>query len=72
MLLLICGGVVAVYLLLWVTVVKIPKCKSTTKLHGKTVIVTGKCFYSFSSDRLSCLCVFVDQYVFCKQNCCTS
>ncbi|XP_056591878.1 dehydrogenase/reductase SDR family member 13 [Triplophysa dalaica] len=41
MFLLICGGVVAVYLLLCVTILKIPKCKSTAKLHGKTVIVTG-------------------------------
>lgn len=37
----ICGGLVAIYLLMCVTVLKIPKCKSTAKLHGKTVIVTG-------------------------------
>lgn len=52
--LLICGVVVVVYLLLWVKFVKIPKCKSTAKLHGRTVIVTGKCFCLFSSNRLSC------------------
>ncbi|RXN13165.1 dehydrogenase reductase SDR family member 13-like protein [Labeo rohita] len=39
--LLICGGLVAFYLLLYVTVLRLPKCQSTTKLHGKTVIVTG-------------------------------
>ncbi len=39
--LLICGGLVVFYLLLCVTVLHIPKCKSTAKLHGKTVIVTG-------------------------------
>ncbi|KAK2870949.1 hypothetical protein Q8A67_023476 [Cirrhinus molitorella] len=39
--LLICGGLVGLYLLLYVTVLKQPKCKSTAKLHGKTVIVTG-------------------------------
>ncbi|XP_043085318.1 retinol dehydrogenase 12 isoform X1 [Puntigrus tetrazona] len=39
--LLICGGLVAFYLLLCVTVLHLPKCKSTAKLHGKTVIVTG-------------------------------
>ncbi|XP_050977770.1 dehydrogenase/reductase SDR family member 13 isoform X3 [Labeo rohita] len=39
--LLICGGLVGFYLLLCVTVLRLPKCKSTAKLHGKTVIVTG-------------------------------
>ncbi|KTF93085.1 hypothetical protein cypCar_00009498 [Cyprinus carpio] len=39
--LLICGGLVGFYLLLRVTVFQLPKCKSTAKLHGKTVIVTG-------------------------------
>ncbi|XP_051980759.1 dehydrogenase/reductase SDR family member 13 [Xyrauchen texanus] len=39
--LLICGGLVGLYLLLSVTVLKPSKCQSTAKLHGKTVIVTG-------------------------------
>ncbi|XP_067253777.1 dehydrogenase/reductase SDR family member 13 [Chanodichthys erythropterus] len=39
--LLICGGLVGFYLLLCATVFKLPKCKSTAKLHGKTVVVTG-------------------------------
>ncbi|XP_051541518.1 dehydrogenase/reductase SDR family member 13 isoform X2 [Myxocyprinus asiaticus] len=39
--LLICGGLVGLYLLLCVTVLKPSKCQSTAKLHGKTVIVTG-------------------------------
>ncbi|XP_073685788.1 retinol dehydrogenase 12-like isoform X1 [Garra rufa] len=39
--LLICGGLVGLYLLLYVMVLRMPKCKSTAKLHGKTVIVTG-------------------------------
>lgn len=39
--LLICGGLVGFYLLLCVTVLQLPKCKSTAKLHGKTVVVTG-------------------------------
>lgn len=41
--LLICGGLVGFYLLLCVTVLHLPKCKSMAKLHGKTVIVTGMC-----------------------------
>lgn len=41
--LLICGGLVGFYLLLCATVFKLPKCKSTAKLHGKTVVVTGMC-----------------------------
>lgn len=41
--LLICGGLVVFYLLLCVTVLHLPKCQSTAKLHGKTVIVTGMC-----------------------------
>ncbi|XP_026075688.1 dehydrogenase/reductase SDR family member 13-like [Carassius auratus] len=39
--LLICGGLVGFYLLMWVTVLQQPKCKSTAKLYGRTVIVTG-------------------------------
>ncbi|XP_048036016.1 dehydrogenase/reductase SDR family member 13 [Megalobrama amblycephala] len=39
--LLICGGLVGFYLLLCATVFKLRKCKSTAKLHGKTVVVTG-------------------------------
>ncbi|KAK7125577.1 hypothetical protein R3I93_021064 [Phoxinus phoxinus] len=39
--LLICGGLVGFYLLLCLTVLQLPKCKSTAKLHGKTVVVTG-------------------------------
>ncbi|XP_075883931.1 dehydrogenase/reductase SDR family member 13-like [Nelusetta ayraudi] len=40
-LLLIAGLLVAAYFLLRATFLKLPKCKSTMKLHGKTVIVTG-------------------------------
>lgn len=39
--LLTCGGLLAVYLLLRVTVMKMPRCTSTARLDGKTVIVTG-------------------------------
>ncbi|KAJ8280933.1 hypothetical protein GJAV_G00061190 [Gymnothorax javanicus] len=35
------GVVVGVYFILYHTVIKGARCKSETKLHGKTVIVTG-------------------------------
>ncbi|XP_028251362.1 dehydrogenase/reductase SDR family member 13-like [Parambassis ranga] len=42
MLLLLLGALlVGGYFILYVTVLKLPRCKSTAKLHGKTAVVTG-------------------------------
>ncbi|KAG9263080.1 dehydrogenase/reductase SDR family member 13 [Astyanax mexicanus] len=40
-LLAVCGALLAGYLLLWVTVLRMPRCKSKVQLHGKTVVITG-------------------------------
>ncbi|KAL7846486.1 hypothetical protein SRHO_G00214660 [Serrasalmus rhombeus] len=40
-LLAVCGALLGVYALLRLTVFKMPRCKSSAKLHGKTVVVTG-------------------------------
>ncbi|XP_061104146.1 dehydrogenase/reductase SDR family member 13-like [Conger conger] len=39
--LLIAGGVVAIYLIVYNTLIKLRRCKSSATLHGKTAIVTG-------------------------------
>ncbi|XP_072514840.1 dehydrogenase/reductase SDR family member 13 [Salminus brasiliensis] len=40
-LLVLCGALLGAYLLLCLTVLRLPRCKSPVKLHGKTVVITG-------------------------------
>lgn len=43
MLLLLLGALlVGGYFILYMTVLKLPRCKSTAKLHGKTAVITGE------------------------------